>query len=187
MFHNPNDPLIEIWGPLKQEFLNTAEPYALAYLNGGYPVFPNHLKDIQNEQREAKASHQYVAETLQPPTVPPQFDYLNKCNYFFADKIDAFKQIENELLLKVYIDANGKWNKEKRYLVAFIHIMYSLKYMRPKIKGKSEKNTRLEYRRFFEKRYKTALTQEMKPSKFPLNKLMLYKFDFNFIPEIENL
>ena len=122
-----------------------------------------------------------------PVKVLATFDYSNKDNYFFTDKNDAFKEIENELIQKDYLDAQGKWNKEKRYLVAFIHIMYNLKYLRPKINNKSEKNTRLEYRRFFEKRYKTDITQEMKPKRFPPNKLKEYKFDFHFISEIEKL
>lgn len=143
--------------------------------------------DLVNAMPKEQISETVPTVKLKSIIGVANFDYTNKENYFFADKIDVFKQIEQELVLKEYIDTKGKWNKEKRHLVALIHTMYNLKYMRPKINGKSEKNTKLDYRRFFEKRYNTELSQEMKPSKFPPNKVKDYIYEFHFIPEIEKL
>ncbi len=159
---------------------------------------PNQIKTAFSWEREKSANYilskynkqsNFTRPIIEQKTTkaPETLEYTNKENYFFADKLAVFEKIEAELLLKEYIDVNGKWNKEKRYLVALIHILYNLKYLRPHVKNKDAKNTKLEYRRLFEKRYKTDITQEMKPSLFPPSKIKEYKFDFHFIPEIDKI
>ncbi len=187
VFLNPNDPLIEIWGPLKQEFLNTAEPYALAYLNGGYPVFPNHLKDIQNEQRAVNISLEPVKEILQTPAIPSQFDYSNKANYFFPDKIEGFKNIEIELLQRRFVNDKGVWIKEDNKLVALIHILYNLHYLKASLSGKRDRSLLNNYKRFFQSRYSIDISKSFQPSQFKISSLSIFKADFHFIPEIDKI
>ena len=115
------------------------------------------------------------------------FSYDNVETYFFDDKITVFKQIENELLLKKYINDKGEWIENKDKLVALIHILKQLKYLRNKLQGKTEKTSLVAYRRFFENRYHTKLTEQMKPSNFKIGRLKVYKPDFSFIPEIDNI
>lgn len=115
------------------------------------------------------------------------FSYGNIEAYFFDDKITAFKQIENELLLKKCINDKGEWIANKAKLVALIHILKQLKYLRNKLQGKTEKTSLVAYRRFFENRYHTKLTEQMKPSNFKIGRLKVYKPDFSFIPEIDNI
>jgi len=117
------------------------------------------------------------------------FDYSNIENYFFSDKIkiENLKLIELQMIEKKYFTLTGEWNIEKNKLVALIHILKQLNYLRPKIQGKGTKASLLAYRRFFEARYKTNVTEQMKPSKFNIGKLISYKPDFLFIPEIEKL
>jgi len=114
------------------------------------------------------------------------FDYSNDNNYFFSNKIDDFKTIETELVSKQYVNENGEWQKDKMTLVAFIHIIVQLGYVRPKITGKEKGATLIAYRRFFEERYKTDIREQMKPSNFEFAKLKNYKPDFRFIPDIDN-
>jgi len=115
------------------------------------------------------------------------FDYSNNENYFFSDKIKNLKWIEIEMIEKKYLTATGKWNIEKNKLVALIYILKKLEYLRPKIQGKGTNASLLAYRRFFEARYKSNVTEQMKPSKFNIGTLKSYKPDFLFIPEIDKL
>ena len=115
------------------------------------------------------------------------FDYSNKENYFFPDKIEILKQIEKELIVRKYLDLAKGWIVEKTKLVAFIYFLKQMGYLRPKLKGKDEKASLLVYRRFFEKRYHINITRAMKPTEFKLSGLKNYKADFLFIiPEIDN-
>jgi hypothetical protein len=120
------------------------------------------------------------------PTVNPIFDYSNKEKYFIPDKLSTFKEIEKELITREYINS-GTWIKEKQTLVAFIHILIKLKYLKPKLINKKENTTLISYRRFFEERYNIDIAAQMQPSKFTIAVEKKQMPHFIFIPDIENL
>jgi len=159
-------PVIE---PLKEKNIKHLQ-HIIEYINNSYedsPI-PQHTKGKED-----------IEKTL--------FDYSDDNNYFFSDKIEAFKTIETEFVSKQYVNEKGEWQKEKMALVAFIYIIVQLGYVRSKITGKGQKASLFAYRRFFEVRYKTDIRAQMKPSKFKVGTLKSYKPDFNFIPDIDNL
>lgn len=116
------------------------------------------------------------------------FDDSNLDHYFFKDKIEEFKKIEQNMVEHDFLDNDG-WNKKKskRFLVALIYILKKLNFLKPKLPLKTEKTSLLEYRRFFEKRYNIDISQEMQPSKSKVANLRLYKIDYSFIPGIDNM
>jgi len=168
--------------------------HSLSQKSESYETITNFIKDeITNElpkANEKSINYQPPKSNTDPSKKEPTiniFDYSNTENYFFPDKIESLKQVEREMTEKGYLKETGEWHKEKISLVAFIYILYLLAYLRPKISGKEKKASLLAYRRFFEARYKTDISAQMKPSKFKIGTLKNYKPDFIFISGIDNL
>jgi hypothetical protein len=103
---------------------------------------------------------------------------------FFLKAIEKYTDIEKRLLADEFIDANCVWLRQKKELVALIHILNNRKYFRP-ISGKSKSNYYKYYKYFFENRYNIDISEQSKPSKFPLTNLRHFEPIFHFVEYAE--
>lgn len=144
-----------------------------------FPIDP--LKKVEVYYKPIANTDEKATPTPPAKNVTSPFDYSNINKYFFTDKIEAFKQIENEMLQRDFF-VNNKWsNKHPKYeLAGFIHILYDLQYFKKQLKGKSISTSKLAYRRFFEQRYNTKISKEFQPQRIK-NKLKLAQTAFRFI------
>jgi len=102
---------------------------------------------------------------------------------FYSKAIEKFIDIEKRFFEDGFIDNNCEWLRQKKELVALIHILNSKKYFKP-ISGKSKNNFFKYYRCFFENRYKIDIADMARPSKFPLKNIKNYEPTFHFIEAI---
>lgn len=181
----------EIYGNSAHYYMIYGPDYLMQGHGGIYQLIKDELDRIIATPEKEDETKSSKTDTPQSPAeiavATYTFDYTNADKYLFGDKVAAFQQIENDLCLIGYINNTGTWQRGKKDLVAFIHILYILKYLRQQFHGKSIRTTLLEHRRFFERRYHISIEQEMKPSKFPPEKLREYKYTFHFINGIDKI
>jgi hypothetical protein len=93
------------------------------------------------------------------------YDETDIKEIFLHDYIMDFKEIENRLISENYFDSNGKWIKDKKTeLIAFIKILNTYGYFKPKFqKCKGDRQRLLKIRYFFENRYHVDISQEFTP------------------------
>lgn len=112
------------------------------------------------------------------------FDYSGINVYFFDEKIERFKQIENKLIERGYFK-NGVWDKEKTILAGLIYLLKEYDYLRPKIEGKDAISTLLSFRYFFEKRYKKTIKKEFQKNRISENIIKAKSELILIIPELK--
>jgi len=127
-----------------------------------------------------------VIDTGKPLVIPKRFDYSNTNGYLLPDKIAAFEEIENELMKRNFLDANGKWVEDKIKLCAFIHLLHG-KYLRSKLPKKNTWPSLLVYRRFFETRYDIIISKAFQKNQFQPGKAKDYIPDFKFVIPAKDL
>jgi len=140
-----------------------------------------------NSSEKIKTADNPMKEQAKDVKAVFAFDYSNKDNYFYPDRIEAFEQLENELLQRGFINEKGIWDTEQNILVALIHILFKLRFLKPIGKGKTERALLNMYKRFFITRYSIDITKAFQPTQFNIGSLKTYKVDFHFIPEIDNI
>lgn len=146
---------------------------------------PIYALDFDNYLESRRAYYKDLKNGNSAPLNP--FDYSNEKSYFFDDKMKSFEQIENELLERGFFKTPCEWTAKKNKLVAFIYILYKLRYLKP-AKGREKQKALLnKYRRFFEDRYRIDISKAFQPSQFKIGKLKSYEADFHFIPDISNI
>ncbi len=114
-------------------------------------------------------------------------NYSTKERIFFDDKMQPFAQIESKMVQEGFIKNTGEWATQKNKLVALIHILYKLRYLKQAGSHDKERIQLNKHRRFFEERYTINITKAFQPSQFDVGKLKSYRPDFRFIPEIDKV
>ena len=100
----------------------------------------------------------------------------NLKDWIYANAISKFKETEEELYNREYLDTSYKWQKQKTKLIDFIHVIISYNYFKPIVKGKKTQD--FHKRQFISQRYgfgKTGLTETAKKYK-PELKIALIPF-----------
>ena len=150
----------------------------IMFRQGILSYFVNRVKeglDIHREKQENDITKNHFNNVYETDTLK---------EIFCPEAINIYVEIESRLLVDKFINENCFWLRQKKELVALIHILNERKYLR-KIPNRSKENYFKYYKYYFEKRYNIDITEQSKPSKFQINKLSIYKPVFHFIDNIK--
>lgn len=101
---------------------------------------------------------------LEPPLASWDVPELPKIDeeIFKSSSVSKFERIEQALIERKYLDKNLNWIGEKKDLAALIEVLYDKMFFRHNL-------TRLNLKKYFNKRYNTEIGQEFEPKRVSKN------------------